>query len=103
MKDPAKVSAFIGSSTDGFVQSANATVDAIIGSSGSLIAVSDGVQADLKQQQQLIDENTARVDDLQTRLQNQMAAADALIAGLEQQASYLTSMFTAMAQDSKNA
>ena len=36
-------------------------MDAIIGSSGSLIAVSDGLQADLKQQQQLIDENTARV------------------------------------------
>jgi flagellar hook-associated protein 2 len=103
MKDPGKVSAFIGSSTDGFVQSANATMDAIIGSSGSLIAVSDGLQADLKQQQRLIDENTARVDDLQTRLQNQMAAADALIAGLEQQASYMTLMIQAMAQNSKNA
>ena len=78
-------------------------MDAIIGSSGSLIAVSDGVKADLKQQQQLIDENTARVDDLQTRLQNQMAAADALIAGLEQQASYMTLMIQAMAQNSKNA
>ena len=32
-----------------------------------------------------------------------MAAADALIAGLEQQASYMTLMIQAMAQNSKNA
>jgi flagellar capping protein FliD len=36
-----------------------------------------------------------QVDQLQTTLTNQMAAADAMISSMEQQYSYLTSMFQA--------
>ena len=43
-----------------------------------------------------ISDTQDRVDQLQTRLQAQMAAADAAIAQLEQQVTYFTGMFEAM-------
>jgi flagellar capping protein FliD len=43
-----------------------------------------------------IDDKQAQVDDLQLRLLGQMAAADALIASMEQQYNYMYSMFQAM-------
>ena len=44
-----------------------------------------------------ITEQQERVDDLVESLNAQMAAADALIASLQQQATYFTNMFAAMA------
>ena len=69
----------------------------------ALFTLSDGIKDELTSEQKLIDDETARVDDLQTRLQAQMAAADALIAQMEQQASYMTSMIQVMTQNSKNS
>ena len=37
----------------------------------------------------------SQIDSLQIQLQNQMAVSDALIASMQQQASYLTSLFAA--------
>jgi flagellar hook-associated protein 2 len=102
MKDPSSVAQFLGSATSGYLSTAKSMLDSVTGTSGTLTSASQLVQDDLVQQQQLIDDNQARVDQLQEQLQEQMAAADALIAQMEQQATFMTNMFQAMTTDSKN-
>jgi flagellar capping protein FliD len=89
---------FAGSlTTSGFVKSANDDLntlqDAKTGILKTAIATSDeqAVAADSR----LVEEQR-RIDDLQESLQQRFAAADALIASLEQQASYFINLFTAM-------
>jgi hypothetical protein len=47
-------------------------------------------------QNSLIAEEEQRITDMQTTLTQQMATADALIASLESQKSYMSNLFTAM-------
>jgi flagellar capping protein FliD len=54
------------------------------------------MDAQITQQNDQIRDQQQRVDDLSHNLQEQMAAADALIASLESQRNYLTNLFTAM-------
>jgi flagellar hook-associated protein 2 len=100
--DLSKITQFLGSSTKGFVSAAAAALDGITGTNGSLTSASDIISDSLKLQDKLIGDNQDRVDELRTRLEAQMAAADAMIAQLEQQANYMNSMFQAMMQNSKN-
>jgi len=92
-----QITKFLGSTTSGFIANAHTAFDGITGIEGSLTSASEGIDAELKVQEQRIADNQERIDALQTRLEAQMAASDALIAQLEQQASYFTSMFKAMA------
>ena len=101
-KDLSGLTRFLGSPTDGFVASAKSALDGVTGFSGFLTSASDILQTDMKVQDDLISDNQDRIDQLRTSLESKMAAADALIAQLEQQASYMNTMFQAMQQSSGN-
>jgi flagellar capping protein FliD len=77
-------------------------VDAFLGSAstnGFLKTLSDSlsVQAQITKIDSTITDEQDRVDRLTTRLQQQMAAADALIASMEQQYNYMSGLFQAQA------
>jgi flagellar hook-associated protein 2 len=96
------VTAFLGSATGGgFLKAAT---DGLTGAedpvSGLLKASKTDLQSQIARLVTTIADKQTKVDALQLRLQNQMAAADALIASMEQQASYFTNMFAA--QDTAN-
>ena len=96
------VTAFLGSATGGgFLKNA---ID-VLGSvedpvSGLLKTSKTDMESRIAKLATTIADKQTKVDALQIRLQNQMAAADALIASMEQQASYFTNMFAA--QDTAN-
>jgi flagellar hook-associated protein 2 len=97
ISSPAGVTAFLGSASDGgFLKTAT---DALKGvedaTTGILKAAKTDVQSQITKLTSTITEKQTAVDKLQQRLLSQMAAADALIASLEQKYSYLTSMFEA--------
>jgi flagellar hook-associated protein 2 len=92
------VQSFLGSaSTGGFLKNAADALKRVEDStSGSLtVAMKQAKDAIATQNQEISDEQK-RVDDLQANLQEQLAAADALIASLESQKTYLSNLFTAM-------
>lgn len=95
---PGDVSAFLGSpSTGGFLKIATDTLkgleDPITGTLGTTLA---SAQTAIDKQNQKIADEQARIDTITKNLTAQIDAADALIASLEQQASYFTSLFASM-------
>ena len=95
---PSDVSAFLGSpSTGGFLKAAtdklSSIEDPITGTLGSTLA---SAQTAIDKQNQKIADEQARIDILTKNLTSQIDAADALIASLEQQANYFTSLFASM-------
>ncbi len=92
------VTAFFGSTEGGgFLQSANDLLNGVVDSqSGILKNVEAGVQSQIKDTNTQIAAKQDQVNQLEERLQEQMAAADAAIASMEQQYSYLSNMFQAM-------
>jgi flagellar hook-associated protein 2 len=91
----ADVVAFLGNSTSGFLATATNTINGLTDPTTGLVT---GEIANLNQQstsegtQIAAKENS--VNQLQTNLTNQMNSADALIASLEQQTTFLTSLFS---------
>jgi flagellar hook-associated protein 2 len=96
--NPAGVTAFLGSSTGGgFLQAAtNALGSMVDPTTGMLPTTESAVQSQITSLGNTISTKQAQVDQLQTQLTNEMAQADAAIATMEQQYSYMTSMFAAM-------
>ncbi len=95
---PSDVSAFLGSpSTGGFLKIATDTLngleDPVTGTLGTTLA---SAQTAIDKQNQKIADEQARIDILTKNLTAQIDAADALIASLEQQSSYFTSLFASM-------
>jgi len=92
------VSNFLGTTSGGgFLKTASdALKSAEDPVSGSLQAAIQQVKGGITQQNDLISETQRRIDDLQTNLQERMAAADALLASLESKKSFLTNLFTTM-------
>ncbi len=91
------VTAFLGSATGGgFLKNAinvlNSVEDPV---SGLLKTSKTDMQSQIARLVITIAEKQTKVDALQIRLQNQMAAADALIASMEQRSSYFSNMFAA--------
>ncbi len=97
-KDFKSVTDFWGNTTDsGFLKAANDTLSAITDSAKGVIPTTLlSVAGEITDTGNRISENQARVDQLTESLNHQMAAADALIASLQQQATYFTNMFAAM-------
>jgi flagellar hook-associated protein 2 len=98
LTNPSGVTSFFGSATGGgFLKAATDALNSLEDPTSGLIKTA---QSDLSSQiaglDQTIADKQAQVDDLQLRLENQMASADALISSMEQQYSYITSMFQAM-------
>ena len=96
--NPAGITAFLGSATGGgFLAAATNALDSVgDATSGLLGSAQSDLQTQITSLTNTIDDKQTQVDNLQTQLQNQMAAADAAIATMEQQYSYLSSVFQAM-------
>jgi flagellar hook-associated protein 2 len=97
---------FIGTSgSSGFLKAAGDQIDALHADKTGLLTTAITITDDQAERADArIAQEQQRIDDLKENLQNQFFAADALIASLEQQATYFTNMFAAMksAQDSMN-
>jgi flagellar hook-associated protein 2 len=96
--DSTSVEAFFGSSTtSGFLKAATDALHTVQQTnSGLLPAAEASAQSESVDLDARISAQQDRVDELQKNLQDQMAAADALIATMEQQYNYITGMFQAM-------
>ena len=91
------VDSFLGSvSGGGFLKSLTDTLSSVqkIGT-GLLTNAQSAVQTQITEIDSTIADTQARVDNMRERLQQQMAAADALIASMEQRYSYLYGLFAA--------
>lgn len=92
------VTSFLGSATGGgFLKSVSDILNRVEQTDTGLLP---SAEANAKEQvtgltNSIADQQT-RVDDMKARMQAQMAAADALIATMEQQYNYLSGMFSAM-------
>ena len=92
------VRAFLGSpSTGGFLKAATDILNGLEDSQNGDIATSrNSAQAAIDNQNRRIADEQDRIDILQKSLIARMAAADALIASLEQQVSYFNTLFASM-------
>ena len=100
---PNDVAAFLGSpASNGFLKSAtdalNTLEDPI---SGILETTKAGAQTAIDRQNRRIDDEQSRIDALTKDLTGRMAAADALIASLEQQVTYFSTLFGSMNAQNK--
>lgn len=87
--------------TTGFITHAKSILKAIDGSSeSSLQTTITSLSTQLQRTSDRIESEQTRIDVLKENLNEKMAAADALVAALEQQASYFTSLFAAMKSNS---
>ena len=101
---PGNVSSFLGSATTGgFLKTAtdilNSLEDPI---SGTIETTRTSAQTAITNQNRRIANEQDRIDILQSSLIARMAAADALIASLEQQVTYFNSLFESMNAFNKN-
>ena len=96
---------FLGDpNSGGFLQFATNTLSSINDSSTGIIATETQFkQSQIQQDQDSINQYQARVNQLQANLQAQMAAADALIATLQAQNTFLQGLFQANTSNNPNA
>lgn len=89
---------FLGSSTEsGFLNWATDVLDGLQDpTDGVLQSAIDSTESRISDQEDLIDAEQDRVDLVEQNLTAQMMAADALIAALEQQVTYITNLFESM-------
>jgi len=97
LSNSAGVIAFLGSATGGgFLQAAtNAMNNIETPTTGLLKSTETALQSQISSLGTTIATKQAQVQQLQTNLTNQMATADAAIANMEQQYSYMTSVYQA--------
>ena len=96
----------IGSATtSGFLKVATDALNGIEGENndGILQSTIQTVEDSIESQDALIAAQQARIDQLTRDLEARMAAADAMIAQLEQQATFFNNMFEAMRESSQNS
>ncbi len=94
---PDALAQFLGSPDGGgFLQMATTTLSGIEDSGGSLPTAISSTLSEIDSVNQQIADKQDQVSLLQQNLTQQMAAADALIASLQQQAQYFNDMFAAM-------
>jgi flagellar hook-associated protein 2 len=98
LTNSAGITSFFGSADGGgFLKAATDALNSVDDSTTGLIATTQSdLQSEITNLGNTISDKQTRVDDLQTQLTSQMSAADAAIATMEQQYSYLNSMFQAM-------
>jgi len=95
---PNDVAAFLGSPTaGGFLKSAIDTLNGLEDPINGIIETTRAsAQTQIDHQNQRIEDEQSRIDALTKDLTGRMAAADALIASLEQQVNYFTTLFGSM-------
>ncbi len=93
------VSSFLGSATgSGFLKAATDALNGLEDPTTGIVKQQEtALQSQLTTVGTQISDKTAQVQQLQLNLQNQMAGADAMIAQMQQQYSYLTDLFSAQA------
>lgn len=98
------VTDFLGTTTGtGFLKVAGDVLTSVEDpSKGILKGQITSVAGSITRQNDLISNKQDQIDKLQVTLQQQMAAADALIASLESQKNYMTNLFEAMKINSEN-
>jgi flagellar hook-associated protein 2 len=95
---------FLGSSTSGFIQYANNTLDSITDPTTGVIETdTQSLQAENTQDQTEITNDQAQLTLLQTSLNAQMAQANALITTLQNQTNFLEGLFQADTSNNPNA
>jgi len=95
---------FLGDTTGGFVQYANNTLDSITDpSTGVVVTDTQSLQNQNTQDQAEIANDQAQLTLLQTNLNAQMAEANALIARLQNQNTFLQGLFQASTSNNPNA
>ncbi len=101
---PGDVSAFLGSpTTGGFLKDATDTMNGLGDpTNGVLETTIASAQTAIDNQNQKISDEQDRITALTTSLTSRIDAADALIASLEQQQTYFTTLFTDMNAINKN-
>lgn len=89
---------FLGSASEsGFLQSATSAMDAVVGTTDGIVKAAIGsLQTQIAGQAGRISSEQDRIDQIEQGLRERMAAADALIAALERQVGYFTSLFESM-------
>jgi flagellar hook-associated protein 2 len=89
---------FLGtSSTGGFLKHAADVMAGLTDDTDGVLPTSiDSIQSEITTRTSRIDAEQERIDTLERNLVAQMAAADALIASLEQEVNYITGLFEAM-------
>jgi flagellar hook-associated protein 2 len=104
-EDFPSVISFLGnSSTGGFLQTAANTLSGILDSTtGAIPALLNSISGEITDTDNLINRNQDRVDQMQKDLTARMSAADAAIAQMQQQLTYVTNLFTAMTNTQQNA
>ena len=96
--NPDAVASFLGdSSTGGFLKQVSGTLDGIENSTSGVLEVAlNSVKNEITDTDTRISDNQDRVNLMKDTLEAKMAAADALIASMEQQVSFMTGLFAAM-------
>jgi flagellar hook-associated protein 2 len=99
--DPNDVTSFLGSaSTGGFLESATNLLSGLEATNNGLFTTTNNsYQSQITSDNQEVTDQEARITTLQNNLTAQMTQADTLIASLESQDTYFTSLFT----DTQNA
>ncbi len=98
------LSSFLGSATGGgFLKSATDFMNSLEDSTSGVLKTGIGsLQRQLTDQDTRIAAEQDHIDQLKTDMQARMAAADALIASMEQQVNYFTSLFESMRTSAYN-
>jgi flagellar hook-associated protein 2 len=99
--DPSGVASFLGSATtSGFLQSATNVFTALEDPNTGVFAAQQlSTQQQISSDNQEITQTQARITTMQNTLTAQMTQADTMIASLESQVSYFTTLFTDQQQD----
>lgn len=101
---PQDLTTFLGNATSGFVQAAaNILTGVEDPETGTLKVFENSVQQQINEAQSQIDDTQARITLLQQNLTQQMSAADAAIAAMEQQVSYFNQLFGVMLNSNGNS
>jgi flagellar capping protein FliD len=92
------LASFLGSSSGGgFLQFATGVLNGLEDTTDGVLKMAiRSIQTDISGQDARIAEQEDRIDRLRQNLEAQMAAADALIASLEQQVKYINGLFESM-------
>lgn len=97
IRNPTGVTAFFGSRDAGFLKFATDVLDGVEDDIGGILKNAESsIKQQIKDTNGHIADQQALVDQLQQRLLEQMSAADAAIAAMQQQYNYVSTMFTAM-------
>jgi flagellar hook-associated protein 2 len=101
--NPAAIQQFLGSSTSGFLAAAGNAMTSVADSSSGLIQSNvTQVQTEITNENTLIAQQQNQINTVQTNMEQQLSAADAAIAVLQQQVTMMSELFQAQYGSTSN-